>query len=297
VTTFLEAVFGVTPPVKPATPAPLPVPAEVPILAGEVAGNFSIAAASIQGPSHRSRGVPGDDRFAWKVQGDRICAIVCDGAGSAELGRVGAERASVDLASDLINAMANNPLSAETVRGAVAASISALTRQLLQRYPQNQVSDFHATVVGAIWDEAGCVLFHIGDGVAAGLPRSAALPTEPSTWAKSKISEPQNGESEDQTFFFTMTPLALRVTEVGPVDAVALMSDGAASLAYTKADKTLEGGLFGPVSARWAEVLDCTKVAGLLADVMMADEARAISEDDKCLLIAIRRGPEVAPKI
>lgn len=268
--------------------APVRTIAEEPVLAGEIVGAFSIAAAAVQGPSHLARGAPGDDRFAWKASAERICAIVCDGAGSAPMGRVGAERASADMAADLISAMAASPLNADSVRGAVAASISALTRQLLTRYPKNQLADFHATVVGAIWDEKACVLFHIGDGAAAALESAAAPLSEMSAWSRPVISEPENGESIDQTFFFTMTPLSLRVREVGAVDAIVLMSDGAAALAYVQADRNLESGFFAPLAAHWAEVKDCAKMASAFAGVMTCDEAKSKSEDDKCLLVAVR---------
>ena len=49
-----------------------------------------VVAAAVRGTAHAREGVPCQDAWAYAVEGDRVCAVVCDGAGSAAAGRSGA---------------------------------------------------------------------------------------------------------------------------------------------------------------------------------------------------------------
>lgn len=207
---------------------------------GDSVAGFSIAASAVQGPGHIREGAPCDDRFAWQSEDGRICAIVSDGAGSAALGRIGAEQASKLLSSDVLRAMRGADLSVEGVRGALLASVVGLRRALVAAYPEAKLSDFHATVVGAIWETTSGVLFHIGDGIAASLSPKTLQLDDAGVWANAQISEPENGEYSDQTYFFTMEPVSVRLMALNEPSAIVLMTDGGAGIAYTNHTRKLE---------------------------------------------------------
>ena len=253
---------------------------------GENVAGFNIAAAAVQGPGHIREGKPCDDRFSWQADAGRICAVVCDGAGSARLGRVGADVASRLLSSSVLRAMCEADLSIESARVAILAAIEDLRGELLSRHAGASISDFHATVVGAIWDKAAGILFHIGDGVAAALSDPMGQ-GEPDLWTDAQISEPENGQYQDQTYFFTMDPIRLRMLSSSQPIAIVLMTDGGSSIAYTDNIRKLEGGFFGPIAKYWARDADSAKMAEQLAKVMRTAEADEKSDDDKCILLAV----------
>ncbi|RYD81573.1 MAG: protein phosphatase 2C domain-containing protein [Verrucomicrobiaceae bacterium] len=270
------------------TESPQSVGQEAPNVCSGILENFSLAGAAVQGPGHLRAGTPCDDRFAWHSSLGRVCAVVADGAGSAKLGRVGAESVSSILVRNVLETTNETPLTIEGVRAAVRAGVFCARRALATSHPQARLSDFHATVVGAVWDSDTCILFHIGDGVGAVIANDRSSLAEAATWEDALVSEPENGDSADQTYFFTMDPIRLRLKQVQNPLAVVLMTDGAASLCYTHQSAKLEGGFFSPIASYLARTNDLEKLASQLPGVMRSDQANITSDDDKCIIIAIR---------
>lgn len=248
---------------------------------------FRIAAAAVQGPGHVRQSAPCDDRFSVSSTGARICAVVCDGAGSASMGRVGAERASQALSGGLLEALSDAELTSDGVCEAILARLEIVRCELVSDHPERKLSDFHATVVGAVWDTSSGVLFHIGDGVAAAISEATTLETH-DAWGGAQISDPENGEFSEETYFFTMDPVRLRLLPFSDPTAIVLMTDGAAGIAYTNSSRSLEGGFYGPIAGYWSRVSDPQKVAEQLAKLMRSTEADSRNDDDKCMLIALK---------
>lgn len=262
--------------------------AEAPRARGELMKDFAFLGTAVQGAAHQRMGAQCDDRFAWHSLRDRYCAVVADGAGSARFGRVGAHLASAVLARDMLETMIDAPLTVEGVSAAAKAGLLAIRDSLLQYWPETRLSDYHATIVGAIWSAEGGFLFHIGDGVAAGIESRFGSPMAVDAWENARVSQPENGESADQTYFFTMDPIHIRVTEVTSPSAIVLMTDGAASVCYTHKSSKLEGGFFAPIASYLSRTGDPEKLSAQLTNVMRSDQAGLKSDDDKCIVIALK---------
>ena len=63
--------------------------------------NWRVYAASVMGSSHRQNQLPCQDAFCYRHLGDRLVAVVCDGAGSAAYSEQGAALVAHALADRL----------------------------------------------------------------------------------------------------------------------------------------------------------------------------------------------------
>lgn len=139
---------------------------------GEVLSRFDIAGGSVTGRSHALAGRCNQDAYAFRADGDRLVAAVCDGCGSGAHSEVGAQ-----LGARLVTGM----LLRRLVEGAAlddAALWDALRLDVLAALRPaavaagasiaTTVSDLLLfTIVGvAVSGDAG-VVFAAGDGIAA----------------------------------------------------------------------------------------------------------------------------------
>lgn len=247
-------------------------------------------AASVQGFDHRNASIPCQDAHAVKLEGDCLVAIVSDGAGTACRADYGATRLCEDLGTALVAARGADggrrlgELDLDTVRQWVEQGIDALRVRLTAeaRETAGSLSDFHATLVGAIADRSGGAFFHIGDG--------AAVAASSRDLGQFTVSAAANGEYSNETFFFTMPEWRshLRLTRFGPeYDLLALMSDGVTPFALAKGGAAPFRPFLEPVSKFLG---DCDAESGhaALVELLERDALRAISGDDKSLVWARR---------
>lgn len=76
---------------NPVPESPEPYPES--ICRGDLAGSFSVTAASVRGKKHKHDGSNRDDSFAFEIIDDILIAAVSDGAGSKPFSRIGAKAA------------------------------------------------------------------------------------------------------------------------------------------------------------------------------------------------------------
>lgn len=247
---------------------------------------WRIYAASATGTSHIGKGIPCQDAFAFHADGERLVAVVCDGAGSASrsdqgsrvvadtVTRVLSERLRGDCAGlddeDAFEAIASEAI--ETARAALIDIAGAAKASL---------SSYAATLVGFAGDAQRGWFFHIGDGI--GVAETAA--DEPGV-----VTEPENGEYSNETYFVTGDAWRqhLRVLAVtAPTARLALMSDGAMPFAMDKGNTGLFKPFIEPVARYLASVSEDDGSRALLGTL---DDPRThgITSDDKTLLIALR---------
>lgn len=247
--------------------------------------SWHVFAASERGSGHLESGLPCQDAFAYDVAGEVLCAVVCDGAGSATASDQGARL----LARRVVEALARRAgertdfasLTVDDLRPELLAIVDTV-RGELQACADSaglRLNDLAATLVGVLATSEGGCLFHIGDGVGVARPR---------TGTSEIISQPENGEYANETYFVTGSewPAHLRLLPImAPVATIALMSDGAAPFVMQRG----LSGLFRPFMDPVEEYLNsATPAAGnaALAGLLSDPRTHAITPDDKTLLIA-----------
>jgi hypothetical protein len=249
---------------------------------------WRVYAAAVAGSSHVAAGLPCQDAFSYRVVGDVLVAVVCDGAGSAVSSHLGARATSSGvvgaLAQRLTAAAAtgreflrDSPEAARTwLHDVVAESRAELCAQAAAA--EAPLGDYAATLVGVVAGPAGGWFFHIGDGVGvAGLADGSSL-----------VSLPENGEYANETYFVTGDEWArhLRLLRLeAPLQRLALMSDGAAPFAMNKGCQALFEPFIVPVE-KFLLATDERTGSAALARTLGDPRTHRITADDKTLLLA-----------
>ena len=245
--------------------------------------HWKAGGVSVAGFDHEEDDIPCQDAHAYKIRNDGwLIAAVADGAGSARKSHIGAQ-AYVEALVNHFSAEPNlSSLPVGHVTDAFIVSVNTVTRELVETYASADISrsDFAATIVMVISNSDGGMFFHVGDGAGAAL--KLADPSE------AAISEPQNGEYANETYFVTMDNWEdhLRVTPFDSgFDTVLLMSDGVTPMAMTKGCKSPFLSFVRPVIQYLLKV-DAEVGQDALRNTLTLDKIRAVTGDDKTLFWA-----------
>ena len=178
----------------------------------------------VVGSSHITKKIPCQDFSISEIYNNNVILINCDGAGSAKYAEIGsklfAELFLIELRriSDILSN--NNP--GEWIIDEIVISISNVRKQIRKKFKITTLSDYHTTLVAIISSENGGFICHIGDGYGLAITDRDFF-----------ISEPENGEYANETFFATESNWIkhIRITPFGGViKFLGVMSDGAGSL-------------------------------------------------------------------
>ncbi len=227
--------------------------------------------SSVTGTSHRSNQIPCQD--AWQVRATPTGMVAClsDGAGSARFSDVGS-RMLVDTVCEVL---CQQPSLDEAAVQRVKEAIVQVREKVSQ---MGDLSDYHATLCGVITDKEGHLVFHIGDGLIIGV--------DPDDWSDFIVSEPENGEFAETTYFFTLPDWSshLRMMFAPPRYKLwFLMSDGAASFsALTNPYRPTENFLL-PVHNYLSRV-DVASGQQALDNTLNDARTDGITSDDKSLV-------------
>ena len=251
-------------------------------------GRWSWAAASRRGSAHAE----GDERRqdAFRVtapRGDRelVSFAACDGAGSAACGRQGAALTAwtvTECARTWLLEAARTPdleMVAEWVQLARSRISGAAAARGLAP------DDFATTLVMAISDGGSALTAHVGDGAVVG--RNA----ESGTWLP--LSWPEHGEYASTTSFITDDPgPRLRVgLHDGPIDRLAVMTDGLERVALDFASGTPHGPFFDAMLRPLATAAATGRngpLSAALGTYLDSEQVLARTDDDKTLILAAR---------
>ena len=237
------------------------------------------ASARRRGTSHVRTGLPCQDALRCLSVGDTLVAVICDGAGSAAHGGLGAGLAAKTIASA---AAANGDLADDDrVRSWIGEARAAIADGAARRDATPR--DFATTLVACVANADGAVLALVGDG--------AVVVRDGDGWRAPDW--PQNGEYASTTYFLTDEALRLRIVRLDAApDAIALFSDGLERLALDFAAKTPHAPFFDamirPVAASTAVGRDI-KVSRSLAAWLDSEAVNARTDDDKSLILAVLR--------
>jgi hypothetical protein len=246
------------------------------------------AAASQIGTSHSRLGTRKQDAAKCFLTGrhsSALCAMVCDGAGSAAFGGQGASLIcrvlSIELRAhfrtcDELPADEDiwNWIDLARDRLALAAEHRAARRQA-----------FASTLVLLAATDGSVLIVHVGDGAVVARDKGG-------TWHA--LSWPENGEYASTTYFLTDDPTPkVRICRLAAdYDAYAVFSDGIENLALDQKAMVPHEPFFRSMIAPLDAVADTGKSADLskaLANFLSSERVCERTDDDKSLILASTR--------
>lgn len=252
---------------------------------------WRVVGASAQGVSHLEADLPCQDaQLSRSVSDGTVLLAVADGAGSAARSQEGS-RCVVEQALDTIaTALDVQPPADEAAWRVVMTSAFATAHTALNELAATaQVSHrlFATTLTVAVLTEAWLVLGHLGDGCAVAQTVDGTL---------FAAVRPQRGEYANTTYFL---PHALDHLELavytGPIQAIALTTDGLIRLALSLPELEPYPRFFDPLFAFAASIADQATAEAQLVTFLTSERVSSRTDDDKTLVIAARPRSVAAP--
>lgn len=238
-----------------------------------------IVAVSVAGPYHRTQNLPCQDCFRHVCRGNKLVAVVSDGAGSARFGKIGAGIVCETLC-DILAAAPFSNIRQKIIDALQIARQKLVLHRLNKNKNESGIIDFAATVVGVVYCQNKGVFFHIGDGAGIALPRKSG--------GKTIISRPENGTFACETYFYTMDDWqdSLRFTPFEKAGSLMLMTDGVTGFAFKNDYENAEDGFIEPINRYLRQEPDARRAARALNNTLNTPRACQLNADDKTLLWA-----------
>ena len=250
--------------------------------------DWQVLGAAVTGVSHRRTGLACQDAVDFRtLPGGALLIAQADGAGSAARSEQGARWAVAEalhaLEAGLRKCPPGDPAGWE---GLLRGAFEAASRSL------HQLADADCEPVRAFDTTLSCVACLDG-WLAAGQVGDGLVVARDSYGGLSAVTRPQKGEYANETTFLTR-PEALETLEIQvtgqPVSALAVMSDGLVRLAMSFPSGIPHEPFFDPLFAFAASAEDPSLASSRLADFLDSERVSARTDDDKSLVIAVRRG-------
>lgn len=239
-----------------------------------------VIATKITGHLHLAKKTPCQDFYHYACSGNKLVAVVSDGAGSAKYGKIGAKI----VCETLVDILINTPL--KDVEQAVSKAIQIARDKLVihrlnKSKSEREILNFSATMVGLFYHNHQGVFFHIGDGAGVAVyPHDSVVDYT--------ISSPQNGRFSCETYFYTMKNWHdyLRFTQIGKAEALLLMTDGVTNFALSEDMRHLKEGFIEPISRYLRNEPNKQRALKALNNTLDTRQARKLNADDKTFLWA-----------
>ena len=240
--------------------------------------NIRVIATKITGSLHKQKNTPCQDFYHYACSGNKLVAVVSDGAGSAKYGKIGAKV----VCETIVNVLINTPLKdvEEGVKKAIEMARAKLViHRLNKSKSEKEILNFSATVVGVIYHKNKGMFFHIGDG--AGI----ALDGE-NIKSEYTISPPHNGTFSCETYFYTMNNWkdSLRFTRIPKSSSLFLMTDGVTGFAIDENNCELKESFLEPINKYLRDEPNKIKALKALNNTLDTKQARKLNSDDKTFL-------------
>lgn len=243
----------------------------------------------VQGNSHKNNNVPCQDRTYYLEENGLYVMTLADGAGSKEFSHFGAEIVVKETAQILINSFDEFIQKLEEY-GKNALEIEQnkqLVKELILDRLMTKLEDYALTnKISSVKDLASTLLFcamdyrnryiigHIGDGLIG-----ASFLT-PSDGYSMVLSEPENGEQSNITYFVTddksIQHFRIQSGMFTNLEAIYLMSDGVADVFYNSQNglsnqiRNFAARYFGITNSQYRDYLDN----------VLSDQVAKESDDD-----------------
>lgn len=252
--------------------------------------NWRWALSSQIGTSHIRLGTRKQDaaksiQVKTKQGNNILCAMVSDGAGSAEYGGQGASLACRKLTQNTINHFKSSdvlPTKDQIIEW--LEDIRSLLRTAAEKRDL-KIRDFACTLVFLICSDDHIIITHIGDGSIVGRDKSG-------DWQI--LSIPENGEYASTTYFLTDEPEPrIRHEEYkNSFDGFAIFTDGIEDLAIDQQSMTA----YDPFFSRMIAPIDNSQNKGkdeelslALGTFLNSDRVCEKTDDDKSLILLSAR--------
>jgi hypothetical protein len=250
------------------------------------------AGASATGSSHFATLTPCQDASVLKTSkdGEWVVMVVSDGAGSASKAEEGS-RLVADFFSDelfkLINELNRRP-PGHWINDFVIEKVIQTRAALRDLAKSDDIRDYHCTLVACLAGPSGGFSIHIGDGLIVGGYKSS---TNSNTPLSLFVSEPENGEYANETYFITEGDWIkhLRISPMPRMDWIFCCSDGGGALALTN-DTELKIGFLEPVISDVFALNDEESRDKKLAEYLSDPLSEKVTNDDKSIILSIRSG-------
>jgi hypothetical protein len=249
------------------------------------------ANASVIGSSHVATGTPCQDASVVKTAkgGEWVVIVVSDGAGTATRAEEGALHVVKFFSEELLKLVDELTTRApgHWINDFVIEKVLQTRIALRQLAKSDDIRDFNCTVVACLLGPSGGFSIHIGDGAVVGGYRKES---NDHSAASLFLSEPENGEYANETFFVTEGDWVkhLRISPMPKMDWVMCCTDGGSALALV-AEKEIKPGFLDPVLQEVFVLNDEALRNKRLADYLSDPQADKVTGDDKTLAIAVKR--------
>ena len=249
-------------------------------------------AASVMGSAHELDQTPCQDTHVVRTSpsGAWTGVVVCDGAGSAKFSKKGAEVASQNYADKLMEIAIELEQRAPGawINDALIEGVVHIRHKLRAVAGQDDLSHYHTTLLAVLVGPTGGVCVHIGDGAIFGgcFAEEDGRSLINANWF---LSEPENGEYANETYFITEAGWIkhLRISPLPPLEWIALATDGGAALALTAKNEIKSDfmpGLFQELQGGG------TALSPLIQNALLDPALANITGDDKTLAVLVRGG-------
>ncbi|WP_020475168.1 PP2C family serine/threonine-protein phosphatase [Zavarzinella formosa] len=244
---------------------------------------WSIVGDCVAGTSHHLRNTPCQDAFRYRTFGPMakwLAVAVADGAGSASHSRIGATLACDEFIRLLEARERDWPLTGEQMTGLFAEVRSAVVAEAerLDIRPREMACTLLVAIVGT----SSASFAQIGDGVIVINERDGFR----------TVFWPEPAEYVNTTDFLTDDQFTEKIrfeTTTNPVTELAALTDGLQRLALDFAERSPHAAFFRPLFDRLKSVADPESLLQPLRDFLDSPRVNNRTDDDKTLLLAVRR--------
>jgi hypothetical protein len=242
---------------------------------------------SVQGTAHERNGQPCQDSCFVRLQrighGPVLVLACADGAGSASHADLGARLACRGVVRLVLDGLRDGLPVAQVERDTVLSWHERLRRELQKEAERRQLElqQLACTLLLAIVGEGAAAFSQVGDGAIV-LADDDAYRT---------VFWPQNGEYANTTNFLTDEAFADNLAfdlRPGPVDELALFTDGLQMLALNFADRSVHRPFFLPMFRKLRSAVPGEGLARALRLFLRSPAVNQRSDDDKTLILATR---------